>query len=561
MVDTAGKLTILFFVAGFLVLLYESYMAKVRKNEKLKRQIREQWGKEADSDLEEIDRIEYYYTKSLGDDTEYIDDITWNDVDMDNVFCRINSTYSSMGEEYLYKMLRVPEKDEDRLKERDRIISIFQKDKDKAFKLSEIFAAVGRTKNISIMEFVDRLNELQVRSNLKHYILCALMLIAVITLFIKPVFGISGIIVMLCVNVATYYSAKAEVENYFVCMRYIVGMQNAADMIYKCDVEDLSGYSKRLNEINRKLAPLRKGIFWLAPKNINGSASEVVLEYVRMITHADIIKFNNMLKYTNDYKDDISEMFDILGMLDALVAVASYRESLNYYTTPVFNREKCSINAKDVYHPMINNPVCNTIEENRCVLITGSNASGKSTFLKTIAINAIFAQTIYTCLAHEYITPFYDIYSSMALKDNLLGNESYYIVEIKSLKRIIDKVKAGKNVLCFVDEVLRGTNTVERIAASSMILKEISDMKAMCFAATHDIELTSILGNYYSNYHFEEEVSNDDVLFNYRLNKGKATSRNAIKLLNVIGYDKSITANAEMAANGFINTGKWKNIE
>lgn len=559
--DTSTLITIAFFIAVFIFLFYESYAAKKRKLEKLKKTIREQWGKEAQGDIEEPERIEYYFNRSVNEDTEYIDDITWNDVDMDNVFARINSTYSSMGEEYLYKMLRMPEYDEGNLKERDRIIQIFQKDKEKAFRLSEIFSAVGRTKKISLLDFVDRLDNVEVKSNAMHYVLIALMLISIVTLFIEPVFGIMGVVVMLCVNVGTYYSKKAEVENYFVCMRYIVGMQNAAYMISKCGIDDIDKYVNRLKEINKTLAPVRKGIFWLAPKNIDGSVSEVVLEYVRMITHADIIKFNNMLKHTNTYRNEIIEMFEILGMLDACVAVASYRESLEYYVTPEFAGGDNCIKAVDVYHPMVSNPVANTIDEKKCVLLTGSNASGKSTFLKTIAINAIFAQTIYTCLAHEYVTPFYDIYSSMALKDNLLGNESYYIVEIKSLKRIIDKVKNGRNVLCFVDEVLRGTNTVERIAASSMILKELSDMGAMCFAATHDIELTNILAKYYSNYHFQEEVSNDDVLFNYTLYKGQATSRNAIRLLNVMGYDKDITNRAEEAANLFINTGKWKNIE
>lgn len=193
------------------------------------------------------------------------------------------------------------------------------------------------------------------------------------------------------------------------------------------------------------------------------------------------------------------------------------------------------------------------------MLLTGSNASGKSTFLKTVAINALLSQTCGMALAKEYSSCFFRIYSSMALKDNIQGSESYFIVEIKSLKRILDAVNQDKTpVLCFVDEVLRGTNTVERIAASSRILQSFADSGVMCFAATHDIELTTILKDCYSNYHFQEEVTEDEVKFDYKLYAGPATTRNAIKLLNVIGYDKNIIKGAEQRAMHFLTDGNWK---
>jgi len=201
--------------------------------------------------------------------------------------------------------------------------------------------------------------------------------------------------------------------------------------------------------------------------------------------------------------------------------------------------------------------VVNDLKEKQSVLITGSNASGKSTFLKTVAINAILAQTINTCTASAYVANYYEIYSSMALRDDLESNESYYIVEIKSLKRILDSISGDKHILCFVDEVLRGTNTVERIAASSRILKNLAENNVMCFAATHDIELTHILEDYYSNYHFEEELEDNNITFNYKLFKGRATSRNAIKLLSVIGYSDVIISDAEKAAADFLNNGNW----
>jgi len=111
--------------------------------------------------------------------------------------------------------------------------------------------------------------------------------------------------------------------------------------------------------------------------------------------------------------------------------------------------------------------------------------------------------------------------------------------------------------LCFVDEVLRGTNTVERIAASTQVLKSLAGNNMCCFAATHDIELTSLLNDYYDNYHFEEEIRDGDIFFNYTLLDGKATTRNAIMLLEIMGYSPSIIEQARQQAEHFVASGIW----
>ena len=219
----------------------------------------------------------------------------------------------------------------------------------------------------------------------------------------------------------------------------------------------------------------------------------------------------------------------------------------------------CRLEVQEGYHPLLASPVKNSIATDKGILLTGSNASGKSTFLKMIAINAVLSQSIHTCTAGKYKAPFYHIYTSMALRDDISGGESYYIVEIKALKRILDYAETnGGKVLCFVDEVLRGTNTVERIAASTQILKTLGNKGILCFAATHDIELTELLKDRFYNYHFEEDIVDGDIRFNYILQVGKATTRNAIKLLQLLGYEDSIIECAAKQAAEFMNSGEWK---
>ncbi len=157
-----------------------------------------------------------------------------------------------------------------------------------------------------------------------------------------------------------------------------------------------------------------------------------------------------------------------------------------------------------------------------------------------MAINQILGQTVFTTCVKSYKASFFNIYTSMALKDDVLKNESYYIVEIKYLKRIIDKSKDKMPKLCFVDEILRGTDTIERIASSSEVLNYFNNSNCICFAATHDIELTYLLEDKFDNYHFEEEITDNDMVFDYKLREGRAKSRNAIKLLALMGYDDTI---------------------
>ena len=153
--------------------------------------------------------------------------------------------------------------------------------------------------------------------------------------------------------------------------------------------------------------------------------------------------------------------------------------------------------------------------------------------------------------------PFCSLYTSMSLKDSLTLKESYYMAEIKAIKRILDAAGREEMIVCMVDEVLRGTNTIERIAASTQILKGMAGRNIMCLAATHDIELTKTLAKEYDNYHFEESLAKGDVLFSYKLKKGKAKSSNAIDLLANLGYDIKLIEEARNMVAYFEEKGEW----
>ena len=557
-----GVILLLVFLA---VAIYVSVSESKRRKQKMLQRIKKSWGKTADRDLrpEELEKISHYATDChMGDipcsEKDYIDDITWNDLSMDLVYKRMNSCFSSVGQEYLYKMLRLPFNNTDKLKETDRLARYFAENERDRDEILKVFYSLGYTKKISTSDYVGLLLDLKPGNSIIHYIFVVLIIISfAVTFGINPMAGIFMIIASVALAIITYYSCKAKIEPYFICITQVVKMVNTAKKINKLGIKALDKYCQELSTLVNDMSRATKYTELLASSNESGSIAEILLDYIRMITHVDLIIFNRSVRMLGNKSEEIYSLIEILGYIECTIAVASYRESLDYWCVPEFTNRKDSLIVKDVYHPNITNPVSNSISVYKNILLTGSNASGKSTFLKTIAINAILSQSIDTSVSKEYRAPVFRIYSSMSLKDNLEGNDSYYIVEIKALKRILDSIDYDeKPVLCFVDEVLRGTNTVERIAASSQILKNMCGRSVLCFAATHDIELTRILDNYFDNYHFEEDF-NQDVVFNYKLLKGPATTRNAIKLLKSIGYDDKIIKAADDTANLFLQTGNW----
>ncbi|NHM34045.1 MutS-related protein [Neobacillus terrae] len=233
----------------------------------------------------------------------------------------------------------------------------------------------------------------------------------------------------------------------------------------------------------------------------------------------------------------------------------SLSKFVKYCCTPTFiNSEELIF--KEMYHPLIKEPVKNSSHLNKLTLITGSNASGKSTYMKAVAINAILAQTINTVLASSWsMKPSY-VLSSMAIQEDVIDGDSYFIAEIKSLKRIIQTVESGVPCLSFIDEILRGTNTVERIAASASIMEWLRKHQGMTLVASHDIELATMVSGF-NNYHFHETVQEDSVYFNYKIHPGPSTTKNAIKLLEHMDYPSSVTKLANSLANKFEEKKEW----
>lgn len=537
--------------------LYDLYSFKRRFN-KNKAKIIESYG--CTINIEDVDykmnSIATYFKNK--DQKKGIDDITWSDLSMDDIYKKINNTQSSAGREVLYDILRNPLCSLKELKKRDSIIEYFMNNFEERLKLQLILSNLGNNydANTTLCLFLDEDNS---KNRLKLYrTLRAIPFISLLLIVINKSFLF---ITMLSVALNIFISfnnknRKIDVSGF----TYIIKTINVAFKIKDMKINVLDNNLENIAEDLEKVKKIKKKSI---SKNPNSVLSDLNIfsEYANMITLSELITYEKVKETIIKNKEYLKSIYEYVGGVDALISISSFRTSLDYYSKPQFlastKKEDNIINFEELYHPLINNPVSNSLDINKGVLITGSNASGKSTFIKSVAINQILCQSIYTSCSKKYEGTFFNIYTSMALKDDVLNEESYYMVEIKSLKRIIDKCNENMPCLCFVDEILRGTNTVERIASSSEVLSHLNKSNAICIAATHDIELTYLLEKEYDNYHFEEEITDDDIVFDYKLNKGRAKSRNAIKLLSLIGYEQNIVEKAHEKAENFVKSGKW----
>jgi DNA mismatch repair ATPase MutS len=246
------------------------------------------------------------------------------------------------------------------------------------------------------------------------------------------------------------------------------------------------------------------------------------------------------------YVDQLRDVFETIGFLDAMLAAASYRAGLNESAEPELTDSTPSLDIEAVAHPLLEKPVPNSVTlRTEGMLVTGSNMSGKTTFLKTIGVNMLFAQTLHFCLARKFSSSFFNTLTLIGRKDNIIEGKSYYLDEILTLLRIIQACRQDIPCLCLIDELFRGTNSVERIAASAEVLLYLGKKKGLVFASTHDLELARLVADAYVNFHFQEEIGEHGLLFNYQLHEGPSETRNAIKLLRHVGYPKEITEAAE----------------
>lgn len=495
-----------------------------------------------------MDCIKIYHDEMCQRGFSALDKTTWNDLELDMVYLRLNHTKSYVGEQYLYHRLHDVNVDKNKLTALKEQIEFYKNNATKRRTLEKGLKGFGKLESsFYLPSFLMNSQNWKIPYTACYYILQLLLLAFVIaSVFVKYEFFL-GIILIGAINLTVYTLAKMRYEEFLNAAgnlkQLLVFSRFIAESEYKTDLkisDEIVEICNDMKDVSKKL------VRWQTRKNysLSGDIMAELADFLYGVTLLELSMFNRVMKAVNGRQEQIMKLYELVGEIDMGISVASFRESVCCYCNPNIG-DTAEFNVKSLVHPLIENAVPNDFILKNRALISGANASGKSTFMKALAVNTILAQTIYTCTAGEFSMPKVYVISSMALRDDVVTGNSYYIREAKRIKEMLNRDDKNKKSLIVIDEILKGTNTHERIAASFAILDYLAGTSHYVLVATHDMELVNGMKERYESFYFESRINESDITFDYHINKGIGGKSNAIALLSVLGYPQEIVDSAK----------------
>jgi hypothetical protein len=529
------------------IFLVNNYNKKKRfKN--LKVTLLKNWGKQKENEYFNFYVIKQYFENNLHKNKLYhqISERTSLDLDIDELFKFIDRTSSKVGQQYLYFKIRTVETVE-KLKKFDVLTKLFLNNQKLRVKSQLILSKLNSQNSYDFEKLIND-KPIEKPSYLKFIYASSFSSILLIILgFFNPIFFLF-LVPIFFINTIFHYKNKENVTYYISAVSQLskalkVGKELSAFEEIKRHFSDLS-FIKKVSAIQTKtefvafenqLTNEYALLFWL------------IIELLKIQFMIEYIIFYSFVDSISKEKESIDKLFQFIGEIDAAISVASLKSDKLENCEPKFTTKK-HIYTKEIIHPLIENCVANDINlSEKSMLLTGSNMSGKTTFIRTIAINAILAQTLNVCFAKEYSAPFMKVYSSIRITDDLLEDTSYYLKEVLTIKELIEASNDKNPCLFVLDEIFKGTNTIERISGGKAILSFLNKINHIVLVSTHDIELTDLLvKDNYELFHFSELIENEKLIFDHKLKEGKLKTRNAIKILELYKYPAEIITDARM---------------
>jgi hypothetical protein len=485
------------------------------------------------------------HSRTLPTHTRVVDDATWTDLDLDATFASLDRTVSHIGRQYFYHQLRTPTFDEGSLARQETMIHRFATQPAWSAKTRSLLQALAVPQAAHVVALL--YGDLPQRPR-GWWLFPVVTVLSLLCLGFAIVWPQSLVIwAAICLtNIALQLHYRPRVRPLIAAFQAIPALVQTARELAALDPGGEAPESLVFRQAATQLAPLRMATSWLLLEP--GTANEVaatVYEYVNMLFLLDLNTFAFSTQKLSDARPLMRALFDAIGRVDAGQSVARWREELPRWSRPQFVAPRKHLQVSDAYHPLLSSPVANSLTlEGTGALVTGSNMAGKTTFMRTLGVNAILAQALNTVCASRWHAPFLTVRSSIRRVDSLLDGRSQYLAEVESARALVEaKSEAGQH-LFILDEVFRGTNTVERVAAAYAVLKYLTRGTDLVIVATHDLELLPLLGDRFAVYHFRESVTEHSLTFDYLLRPGVSSTRNAIALLKLVGYPEDIVADA-----------------
>lgn len=495
-------------------------------------------------DFELIDK--YFRKKDHSEAFQVLSDKTCNDLDFEELFEFIDRTNSKVGQQYLYNQLRIIPSDSKPIDGQEKLISEFTNNPELRVRVQSLLCKLDDIQTFYITTLFQDEHEKPPKWFFVVPLLSLSSLFSLISIFFIPkmFFVLLGVFIS---NMLIHYWNKQNLYQYLGSLPQLLRLNSVARELFK--IEILKATKPRLIESIRILDKVRNrmSLFQLEAK-LQGEIEMILwamLEFFKILFLLEPLLLFGILKRLDTKRKEIEDVFIFVGQIDSLISIASLRKGLNNYCTPTILQKQKTLIAKEVYHPLIQECVGNSLMvSKKSILLTGSNMSGKTSFIRTIGINVITGLTLNTCFAEQFSMSKTRLFSAIRISDDLMNDKSYYFEEVLTIKEMIDNSDNKIPNLFLLDEIFKGTNTIERISAGKAVLSHIAKGDNLVFVSTHDIELADLLMEEFELYHFSELIDHKTVDFDYKLKEGKLKNRNAIRILQLNDYPENIIEEA-----------------
>ena len=496
----------------------------------------------------DIELASKYFYNRLEFDKDYYNIITdkiSNDLDFDDVFKKIDRTTSNIGQQYFYYKLRFIKSKSKDLSEFTKLVALFKDNENIMDNCRKELSKLSSNDNYYFESLFN--DEIIYKPHI--FKLCILLNAGIVGVFLLY-FILPKIILLLMplfiTNLFLHYRNKSLVNYYLTSIAEFSKALRSAKKISK--IVEIKNHFIDFHFLNNLTHIHNKIKFISIEKQLNNDILALLwllIELIKIAFNVEVIVFYSFIRGIIKYKKEMNELFIFLGEIDVSISVSALYSSGYDLCNPIFENSK-NISFKNMYHPLIKSCVTNSLDLNeKSLLLTGSNMSGKTTFIRSFALNSIFAQTINIAFSTYFKSPYFILCTSIRAQDNINTNTSYYLDEVLTIKEFIDVISEDEPHLFILDEIFKGTNTIERIAIGKSVLSYLNQGRNFVFVSTHDTELADLLKNdNFTLYHFSENISNDNLVFDHKIKNGKTQNRNAIKILDLYNYPKSILVDA-----------------
>lgn len=519
---------------------------------KIKQKIIDQWGKPKDRNFR-FDLIDQYNIYKKSDETSSLNEKTIIDLDIHEYFQFIDRTNSSVGQQYLYHKIIENNLPKDDLERQEKLVNFYNSNTGHRLESQIILNNLSKSEDyyFPFLIFGD------LPEKMKYYWIIPLLqslLVISFFLFFKFSFFFIPIILLIAIHVGFHYWHKNRIENFAVYFSRITKLSSTLKKLLPLTEINEPEKSKHIEDLHR-IDKITSQVLFLKTNDLQQSEIGMVVWFIfelfKIITLSEIVIFHKLVDRISISRTELENLFMAIGKIDLAISIGSLRAGLPFYSIPNFLEQIKELKIKDLYHPLIPACVSNDIHlKNKSLLLTGSNMAGKSTFIKAININILTSQVLNTSFSNLYAAPIWRLMTSMTIKDDLTENSSYYMEEVYSIQRLLKcSEKLDQQYLFTIDEIFKGTNTIERISTAKAILEYLNSRNHLILVSTHDIELTKMLNDGFDLYYFQESITDNSLSFDYQLKKGILRKSNAIKILEITGYPTSITKEAMALAN------------